>query len=147
MSLCQSSGGDNMVLTDKHYKSIDLLLAGESQSSTAKKVGVSRQAVSRWLQDEDFLLEMEKMREDIRNDTVNSLTSAGKTAVNKLIYLMNESESQQIQYNAAVKILEYTAGKPTTRIEQSIETKENSIDNIKDIDSMLNVIPIKTGNE
>ena len=76
-------------LNDKQEKAIRLVMAGRTDAEVAKAVGVSRQWVNRWRnQDEDFRYALQIRRELLRErhlDQLSELTEAAFEAVKEAL--------------------------------------------------------------
>ena len=96
---------NNRQLNQKQLNAIDLLILGQLDSEVAEAVGVSRQTVNQWRnQDSVFAAELNYRRQEIWNSQVEKL----RQLVSKAIGVLEEElhcEDQKLRHSAAVIIL------------------------------------------
>lgn len=100
-----------MRLQDKHFKLMELLLEGKTQTEAAEILGVSRMTIHRWMKAEEW---QEEYRAAIRNhsknrlkDVVDAMIDASvkekNAAAAKLIFEMNSLLKKEEKPNVTVK--------------------------------------------
>lgn len=126
-----------MVLGEKHYKCIKLILEGRPYTEVAKLVPCARQTIYDWLGNDDFRAELDRCRLEIYKQAQNKVLDKVTTYIDKVEELAFTSESDSVRLNALQLLIERSLGKATTKIEQTVDTKEDKKQDITDIDDML----------
>jgi hypothetical protein len=84
---------------------IDLLVQGKTDGDTADAVGVARETVCRWRNnDADFVAELNRRREDVWGSQSERLRNSVKKAVDVLLENLDD-EDPKLRQQAAVHIL------------------------------------------
>ena len=130
-----------MQLTEKHYKCIEMILKGMKYTEISKKLPCSRESIYNWLKDDDFVLSLDKSRQEIKTQTNNKILAKIDTYVEKIEELAENSQSDNVKLNALTFLYETVMGKATTRVEQTIDSSDKSKD-ICDIDDIANNLPV-----
>ena len=92
-------------LNSKQIKAIPLLVTGMSDNEVAEQVGVSRQTVNKWKnQDDDFIYELNKQRSEIWNQFGDLYRSLIPKAIKTLEECL-DSEDPKMRLGAARMIL------------------------------------------
>lgn len=133
-----------MQLADKHYKCIELIIKGYKYTEIAKMVPCNRQSIYNWLEDDGFKAELNKCRQEIKKQAENKVLSKVDIYMDKIEELAFKSESDNVKLNALELLLERSLGKPTTKIEQTID-KDKDNNNI-DIDNMVEELELEKDN-
>lgn len=93
-------------ITVKQDNAIGLILQGLGDSEVAEKIGVSRQTVNGWKNnDAYFIAELNRRKQEIWNSQLEHLLSMVIKAVSVLEEDLNDSKDKRIRQNAAVHIL------------------------------------------
>ena len=125
-----------MVLGEKHYKCIELLIKGLKYTEIAKKVPCSRESIYSWLRDDNFKAELDKFQQEIKKQGTNRILAKVDTYIGRIEEIAFNSASDNVKLNALEFLYEAVCGKATTKIEQTnIDKVEGN--NIADIDTML----------
>ena len=95
-------------LNDKQQEAIILLLLGESNKSVASKVGVDENTVYRWRVSEPFKSIVIEMRLQLIENLGLKINCLGENALNKLSYLLDNAENENIQTKIAMFIIDKT---------------------------------------
>jgi hypothetical protein len=144
---CEKKGGatmSNMAKQDKtrqlnveQLNAIDLLIQGKTDRETAEAVGVSRQTVTDWRNNNPtFIAELNRRREEIWGSQVDKLRSLVAEAVKVLEEDMKNTEDLRLRQSAAVYVLrsvglygaELEPEGPTDSKEIEIQKKEKEED-------------------
>jgi len=125
-----------MVLNEKHYKCIELLIKGLKYTEISKQVPCARQSIYDWLEDKGFKVELDKCRHEIKTQSNSRILAKLDTYVDKIEEIAFNSASDNVKLNALTFLYETVNGKATTKIEQT-NTDTTGNKDIKDIDSML----------
>lgn len=80
------------------------LITSKSQTEAAKKLGVTKQTITRRVSDPGFKNMYSEYRKNILNNINTQLVNSSQEAVNVLFNLMH-SNNEMIQYNACSKVL------------------------------------------
>jgi len=94
-------------LTPKQVKALPLLAAGDTAVEVSKKLNISKQSLSEWRQDTNFIQALEHVRRESLMVAVTSIEGLAIEAVMTLKTLMVNSSSEQLQLRAAIFIIEY----------------------------------------
>ena len=118
-----------MALTENKKKVAELLVLGDkSQSEIAKEVGINQVSISRFKHDKDFCEYYEKLEQELTlkntNEAKRRLATNTNLAIDTLLDLMQNSDSDNVRYQCATRILDYTVGKPTSKQEIKVEKTE-----------------------
>ena len=133
------------MLDERQIKCIELLLKGTTVTDTAKEINVNRGTIYDWMGKEEFKAELDRCQQELINSAIYKLKRAAPVAADKLIKLLN-GKYEKTQLNAAIDLLDRTAGKATTKVEVSNDKDSKSVS--KDIlESEFNEVDNKTDNE
>lgn len=125
--------------TSKQKKLLLCMLTSRNVKEAAKACGMRVATAFKYLKDRRFKNELERLQNEIFQDTINCLKVHSKQAVVVLAELMNKSESDAIRRGAACDILTHTHSFVTTReIQQRLETLEVTIINNNKGTSLVN---------
>ncbi|MFW6131528.1 MAG: phBC6A51 family helix-turn-helix protein [Candidatus Aminicenantaceae bacterium] len=91
-------------LTDIQLKAITFILNYSSIDKAAKKAGISRSTIYKWLKDDIFRERLEEERKNIFEEGLNSIKAATLKATHTLIKLLY-SEDENTRRLAAKEIL------------------------------------------
>lgn len=126
-----------MVLGEKHYKCINLLIEGHKITDIAKILPSSRQAIYNWLDDDEFKAELDKQRQEIKKRGQDKILAKFDTYIDKINDIALNSASDNVKLNALEFLVEHVIGKPTSKQEIiRTDNKDNSID----IDNIINEV-------
>lgn len=92
-------------LTAKQRRCIDLLLVSPSQAAAARRLGVDRKTVARWLALPAFVEALEGARARLRDRIVSELEAQGLAAVGTLAEVMKNRRVKPAARVAAAKAL------------------------------------------
>lgn len=126
-----------MVLNEKHYKCIEMLLKGMKYTEISKKLPCSRDSIYNWLKDEDFILALDTSRQEIKTSTNNKVLAKIGSYVEKIEQLAENSQSDNVKLNALTFLYESVMGKATSKIEQNINDTRDSNKDIGDLDDII----------
>lgn len=141
MSSMYKKGSDEMVLNEKHYKCIEMILKGMKYTEISKKLPCSRDSIYNWLKDADFVKALDTSRQEIKTSTNNKVLAKVGTYIEKIEELADNSQSDNVKLNALTFLYETVMGKATTRVEQTIDSNDKSKD-IGDIDDIASKLPV-----
>ena len=96
-----------MKLTTQHTRAIELLALGETGRSTAQKLGVSEETVSRWKSDFDFMAALNSLLQDNKEAVQARLRSLSEVALETIESVMNDPDvPAKERLMASFKVLE-----------------------------------------
>ena len=99
-----------MKLTTQHTRAIELLALGETGRSTAQKLGVSEETVSRWKSDFDFMAALNSLLQDNKEAVQARLRSLSDVALQTIESVMRDPETPaKEKLSASFKVLELTS--------------------------------------
>ncbi len=95
------------VLTERQIKSLAHFLHCGSIEETCRGARISKTTYYEWMQNPFFKTELKRLRNAILDEAVDRLRSNAAKAVTKLINLMENSSSENVQRMAANDVLEH----------------------------------------
>ena len=117
-----------VTLSEKQMIAIELLMRSLPVAEVAKKAGVSRITIYRWLKSETFNAELTKRKHDLIEGVSRKLSGAMDQAVNVLIDLL-KSKNQNVRRLSAGNLIDYCMKFSNfTDIEDRIKALESAID-------------------
>lgn len=128
------------MLKENQLEAIDYLIAGtKTKEEIAKCVGIAPRTLYRWIENQEFKVELQKRTEafqsNLKKEAQSRMSSKLGMAIENIIELANNSASDKIKLDANVFIYESLLGKATTKIQDV--TEESKEDTAPDINSML----------
>ena len=128
---------NNDRLSDKQEMALELVMSGMKDGEIAKRVGVTRQWVNKWRnQDADFMYALQMRRQLMREKYMDSLSQL----IKKSIEIVNESLDEgdaQTKLKAAMYVLKISGLqgyakpiKPKTKEEMEKETIRSAIEQV-----------------
>lgn len=119
-----------MRITEKHRKvALALIEAKDSRTEIAKKCGIDRKTLYRWLKDEDFQKLMSEFSDIIITETRNIIKYWARESVRRLIYLVSQNPEKvdsETSRKAACDILEMAGLKTKDRKKDSPGNSETT---------------------
>ncbi len=96
--------------TKKRVAAVDALMQSRSVAQAARKAGVTRTTMSRWLQDADFQRELRAARGRVYALTMGRLVHLTGKAVDVLAASLAGKTVSKSTFLAACRVLEFAAG-------------------------------------
>ena len=128
---------ENQVLADKQLKAIELMLQGMSVTDISKYIGVSRQSVSAWKNNNElFKAELHRQRQLLEQHVNSRLLMNVEPLMDKLINIALNSKNENTSLTAITYALNRLCGTPTAKIESTVEDVTGN--EAVDIKAMLN---------
>ena len=93
-------------LTDRQIKAIPYLVASHTITEGVKKAGIDRTVYYEWLKMPEFKAELDRQRNEIAQNALDTLTQSLTKAVENLVELMNNSDNR-LRRLASKDIIEY----------------------------------------
>ena len=125
------------VLNDKQLKAIEFILQGMSLTDIAKHIGVSRQAISKWRNNNEvFKAELNKQRRALESHVNSRLLMNVEPLMDRLIDIALNSKNENTSLTAITYALNRLCGTPTAKIESTVEDVTGN--EAVDIKAMLN---------
>ena len=125
------------VLNDKQLKAIEFILQGMSLTDIAKHIGVSRQAISKWRNNNEvFKAELNKQRRSLESHVNSRLLMNVEPLMDRLIDIALNSKNENTSLTAITYALNRLCGTPTAKIESTVEDVTGN--EAVDIKAMLN---------
>lgn len=119
------------MLDERKEKAITLILSGEAITDVAKLVGVCRQAIYNWLDDDEFKAELDRRRQEIVKQGNALILAELKTYVMELRKMALCGRSERNRLDALQYLIDRVLGKTTTKVEQVVvEDKDKVNDDI-----------------
>ena len=121
-------------LSDKQEMALELVITGMTDREIAKRVGVSRQWVNTWRnQDAEFMYALQLRRHILREKHMDSLSQLIKISIDVMREALKEGDPQT-KMKAAMYVLKISGlkgfmkpGKPMTRQEMEKDQLHNEI--------------------
>jgi len=114
-------------LNTKQLRAIQGLLQEVSIKKAAKKAGVSRSSIRRWMEMPEFKTELDRRRLELFNEGLNLLKLSTKKAALKLLELLNSKDKTQSRW-ASKEILNFAIRAAEIQdIEQRLERLEDRL--------------------
>ena len=123
------------MLTNKQLEAVDMLMDGLNKSAIADKLKVSRTTLYKWIENEEFKLELDRRKQKICNDALSDLKGSTKDLLKAVEKLAYTAENEGIRLQALNSLLDRTLGKATTK--QEIELSSNKDTENIDLDTLL----------
>ena len=94
-------------LTEIQQQAIEVLATGTSVSETARKIGVTRATVSRWVNhDVDFFTALNRLRSDMHESHGDRLRTLATQAFDVLEETLGPDMPPNLRYKAALAVIE-----------------------------------------
>lgn len=123
------------LLTNKQLEAVDMLMDGLNKSAIADKLKVSRTTLYKWIENEEFKLELDRRKQKICNDALSDLKGSTKDLLKAVEKLAYTAENEGIRLQALNSLLDRTLGKATAK--QEIELSSNKEAENIDLDTLL----------
>lgn len=123
------------MLTNKQLDCIELLMDGLNKTAIADKIGISRKTIYKWMENEEFKLELDRRKQKICNDALSDLKGSTKDLLKAVEKLAYTAENEGIRLQALNSLLDRTLGKATAKQEIELSNTDNNAD--VDLDSLL----------
>ena len=123
------------MLTNKQLDCIELLMDGLNKTAIADKIGISRKTIYKWIENEEFKLELDRRKQKICNDALSDLKGSTKDLLKAVEKLAYTAENEGIRLQALNSLLDRTLGKATAK--QEIELSSNKEAENIDLDTLL----------
>lgn len=113
-----------MVLNEVQLKCLELLTQGVKKTKIAKDLQINRREIYRWLEEEEFKKTFDKMTQNyltIAQANAKRLAPLAVETIEKLL----KSKNERVRLDAAREVLDRGLGKASTKIEMTVEPKNN----------------------
>ncbi len=110
----------------KQFSAIPHFVANDTVDSACKEAGISRETYYKWLKNPVFKSELNRVRNEIVNCSINQLKSYTIKAVTTLSLLLERNDMPSVQRAAAHDILSFVARFKELELEDRIEKLESS---------------------
>lgn len=117
---------DDTLLTARQYQAIELLVEGLDKTAIAKTVGVSRQALYKWLKNDKFVAELTEATNEKKTQTINYINSKALLAAKKY-WALTDCGDNRTKMGVLKDWLNRAIGAPTSNTEIT-ETQDTSDD-------------------
>ena len=115
-------------LTSKQRQALPIIAAVGNREEAARRAGISKNCLYKWLKDPLFKRELEGLQNEIFLDSFGFLKAAAVRAAATLIGLMSRSESPSIQRAAANDVLNQVVRfKEIMEVERRLASIETNI--------------------
>lgn len=137
-----------MALNDNQKKFIELSVTGMKPTEMAKEIGVSRQMIYKYMNNEEIKSEVDRRIAEIKLQANKNLGTKINRYIDELEHIAFTSESEKIKSDALQYLIDRVLGKSTTKIESNASDKEVSgpvdLDNeLQDLDNVVDFEKVK----
>ena len=123
------------MLNNKQLQAISMLMDNMQKSEIASKLGVSRTTLYKWIDNEEFKLELDRRRQEISKHALSDLKGDTKQILEAVKELGYKAESEAVRLSALNSLLDRILGKATAKQEIELSNTDNNTD--IDLDSLL----------
>ena len=123
------------MLNNKQLQAISMLMDNMQKSEIASKLGVSRTTLYKWIDNEEFKLELDRRRQEISKHALSDLKGDTKQILEAVKELGYKAESEAVRLSALNSLLDRILGKATAKQEIELSNTDNNAD--VDLDSLL----------
>ena len=123
------------MLNNKQLQAISMLMDNVQKSEIASKLGVSRTTLYKWIDNEEFKLELDRRRQEISKHALSDLKGDTKQILEAVKELGYNAESEAVRLSALNSLLDRILGKATAKQEIELSNTDNNKD--IDLDSLL----------
>lgn len=123
------------MLNNKQLQAISMLMDNVQKSEIASKLGVSRTTLYKWIDNEEFKLELDRRRQEISKHALSDLKGDTKQILEAVKELGYKAESEAVRLSALNSLLDRILGKATAKQEIELSNTDNNAD--VDLDSLL----------
>ncbi|MBS6006893.1 MAG: helix-turn-helix domain-containing protein [Clostridium baratii] len=111
-----------MIINDKHILCMQKLLEGQNKSKIAKSLKVSRQTIYDWLEEKEFIIEMDRLRQQTISQAENKLNGKVELYLDKLEALaLDEDTSEKVRADVLKYLVNRTLGNTTVKTELAVK--------------------------
>lgn len=129
-----------MIITEKHYNAIRMILEGSNMTDVAKSCGISRTTLYNWMDDKNFKAELDKAEQGIKADLNRNIGSKAKTCIEEMFNLAINSPSDKVRHDSLAYIIDRYLGRPTSKISNIDGYNHDTGAETIDIELILNEI-------
>ncbi|MSS43779.1 hypothetical protein FYJ27_08565 [Anaerosalibacter bizertensis] len=137
------------MLTEQQLQCIELLAQGTlTNAEIAKKIGYSERVIYDWKKKDEFKDALHKRTQEFKQAMAEEgqlrMAAKGQMALDNIVMLANNANSEKVMLDANVFIWENVFGKATTKVDITKDKEDKGKDNFEDIDNIIdNVIDIE----
>lgn len=124
-----------MIITENHIKAMSYIIEGKSMTDIAKICGVGRATLYNWLDNKEFKAELEKQRQDVKNNANTEIVNKLGCYIKILHEIATTSKNDKERRAACEYLVDRALGKATTRVADVSEDENN--EKVEDIESMI----------
>lgn len=136
------------MLDKRQRKAIALLIENQyKKTEIADMVGVTRQTIYNWLENKEFVTELNDTLHKIKVFGENSIKANLQQYINQIQKLAVTAESEKTRLEAATYLVDRVLGKTTSKIDLTAEAKQTVEENSEDILRSFENIRYKEDNE
>lgn len=122
--------GEGMQLGKRQYLAIQYILEGKQITDIAKALGVARQTIYNWLDDEEFKTEVDTLRQEIQTSSKEHVMNGIKLYIDEIEELaLNKETSPKVRADLLKYLVNRVWGNTTTKVEVN-DNNTNNTDNV-----------------
>lgn len=113
------------MLDERQLLAVEKLVEGVlTRTDIAKVVGIHRTTLYKWLDDPEFVAEVDRRLQVIKGFAENKIKAHVGFALNNLIELAADSSNRRVQAQVNQYLMDRALGRPTTKVDVEAGLKE-----------------------
>lgn len=117
------------IIDDRKMLAIELLADGElTKVDIAKKVGIARQTIYDWMNDDKFKAELDNRLHQRKVFVQKKIDGKLDFVIDKLYELANDDSNKRVQAQVLQYLADRSLGKTTTKLELESSINTNTVD-------------------
>jgi AcrR family transcriptional regulator len=114
-----------MIMDVQKQECIKMLIEGTlTRSAISNKLNISRTTIYNWLKDEEFVAELARREQDIKNFGNKQITARLDTAIEELWELRNTTTNEKVKEGIYTYFIDRALGKATSRLDIDASVKD-----------------------
>ncbi|SDJ76485.1 phBC6A51 family helix-turn-helix protein [Salimicrobium halophilum] len=106
------------MLDERQMRAIEYVAEGQlNRSDIAKRVGISRPTLYKWLDDDEFVSEVNSRLQKERGLAEKKIDAKLDFAVGKLYEIAQDNSNRRVQADVLKYLVDRSLGKPTTKLD------------------------------
>ena len=114
-------------MTEKQKKAIPALITAPTYSTGAKKAGISRKTLYKWLKTPEFKQEFDRQRDEVAAEALGMLSQGLTKAVDTLVGLLDHKDDRLRRLTAKNVIEHFLKHKQNEELEKRIAAIEQKL--------------------
>ncbi|MBV4417133.1 helix-turn-helix domain-containing protein [Clostridium tyrobutyricum] len=115
------------MLTKDQEKMITMLIEGERITDIARKIGVSRQTIYSWRNNDEVNTELDQRRQDIKTQGNAYILKDITTYIDTIKKIAKDGGDKRVQFSANKYLVDRGLGTPTAESDDDIDNSNNNV--------------------